>query len=53
MAPPDGSRGWICGHHQPDAEENRYHSCHMLPVVNATVTAKVPGVREMAAMYGK
>ena len=51
MAPPDGSRGGTCDHHyQPDAEENGYESCHMLPVVTATVTARVPGVRKMAAM---
>ena len=31
MAPPDLSGGWTCGpHQQPDAEENRYQSCHML-----------------------
>ena len=29
MTPPDGSRGWTCGHHQTDAEENGYESCHI------------------------
>ena len=51
MAPPDVSRGWRCGHHQqPHAEENSYPSCHILPVMTPAVTARVPGVRKMAAM---
>ena len=45
MAPPDGSRGGTCGNHQPDAEENGYESCHMLPVVTAAVS-EVPGIRD-------
>src|SRR5207253_1635415 len=51
LAPPDGSRDWTCGHyHQPHADEKSYHSCHMLPVMAAAVTARVPGVRKMAAV---
>jgi hypothetical protein len=42
MAPPDLSRGWTCGpHQQPDAEENGYQSCHMLPVMTAAVTSTI------------
>ena len=52
LAPPDGSRDWTCGHYQqPNTDEKGYQSCHMLPVMAAAVTARVPGVREMTAMF--
>jgi hypothetical protein len=51
MASPDVSRGRTCGHsQQPNAEENGYQSCHILPVMTAAVIARMSGVREMAAM---
>ena len=46
MAPPDGSSDRACGHYQPEADEKGYQSCHMLPVITADVTARLPGMRD-------